>query len=554
LTLSQIRAGTSASGTQVAQSLMWWTGYGDLTRARDVKNGNQNQCFTYDTVGRLTVAYTTNNTGGCNGSAAAGNGRYHYTYQYEDNGNIDQVTDHLTSTTNQYAYGAGTAGPHAVTSMGSTTYLYDANGNQTNRGSDVLTWDASNRLTTYDPPGAGSTQFIYDADGTRIVRLDSGTATTTIGGVYEHVQGGSNDIERVTYRFAGQTVAVRTIQGTSNTLDWVVTDHLGSTAVTRDATSGATVRQWYNPYGAERANTGGSLPTEETYTGQTSDASTGLMHYNARYYDPSLRRFISADTIIPNPSDPADLNRYTYVHNNPVRYSDPTGHDPDESYLCGGRTHGCTSDTYNPATAEAQARAMCALNVNTCSQLAPLNPPARPADSPNAWPIVGPIIVSTACAASSLGTAGVSGIWCLGAGIGWFLGGSYKVVAGSDSASDKAKGIAGNAAKTLVTMLPGLAGWLAQGSAAASAGAGWIDDLATMTSWYSSSPTWAKLLLGFTLELPGLTLNLAGIGSDDPTYRRAHANTEPYVRQTQTQLSRGATGSQSRGTWHVKAL
>jgi RHS repeat-associated protein len=211
--------------------------------------------------------------------------------------------------------------------MGGTAYLYDANGNQTNRGSDVLTWDASNRLTTYDPPGAGSTQFIYDADGTRIVRLDpDGTATTTIGGVYEHVQGGGTPIERVTYRFTGQTVAVRTIQGTSNTLDWVVTDHLGSTTVTRDAATGATVRQWYNPYGAQRANTGGSLPTEETYTGQTNDASTGLMHYNARYYDPDLRRFISADTIIPNPTTTRDYNRYTYVHNNPTNNTDPTGH------------------------------------------------------------------------------------------------------------------------------------------------------------------------------------------------------------------------------------
>ncbi len=60
--------------------------------------------------------------------------------------------------------------------------------------------------------------------------------------------------------------------------------------------------------------------------GQTHDGSTGLMHYNARYYDPQIGRFISADTIIPNPMDPQQLNRYSYVTNNPVLYRDPTGH------------------------------------------------------------------------------------------------------------------------------------------------------------------------------------------------------------------------------------
>ena len=50
------------------------------------------------------------------------------------------------------------------------------------------------------------------------------------------------------------------------------------------------------------------------------------MFYNARYYDPLLRRFISPDTIVPDPGNPQDLNRYSYVRNNPVMMADPTGH------------------------------------------------------------------------------------------------------------------------------------------------------------------------------------------------------------------------------------
>jgi len=50
------------------------------------------------------------------------------------------------------------------------------------------------------------------------------------------------------------------------------------------------------------------------------------MYYGARYYDPALGRFVQADTIVPNPASPQDLNRYAYVRNNPLRYTDPSGH------------------------------------------------------------------------------------------------------------------------------------------------------------------------------------------------------------------------------------
>ncbi|MFZ1597649.1 MAG: RHS repeat-associated core domain-containing protein, partial [Anaerolineae bacterium] len=52
----------------------------------------------------------------------------------------------------------------------------------------------------------------------------------------------------------------------------------------------------------------------------------GLYFYNARYYDPTLARFISADTLIPQPQNPQNLNRYSYVGNRPLRFTDPTGH------------------------------------------------------------------------------------------------------------------------------------------------------------------------------------------------------------------------------------
>lgn len=84
------------------------------------------------------------------------------------------------------------------------------------------------------------------------------------------------------------------------------------------------LQQHYYPYGGIR-NTDNPA-TDIGYTGQRLDASTGLMHYQARYYDPVIGRFISPDTIIPKRTNPQDFNRYAYVQNNPATHTDPTGH------------------------------------------------------------------------------------------------------------------------------------------------------------------------------------------------------------------------------------
>lgn len=67
------------------------------------------------------------------------------------------------------------------------------------------------------------------------------------------------------------------------------------------------------------------MPTDKKFTGQRLD-STGLYYYGARYYDPGIWRFISPDTVGPDPKNPQALNRYSYCLNNPLKYNDPSGH------------------------------------------------------------------------------------------------------------------------------------------------------------------------------------------------------------------------------------
>ena len=100
-------------------------------------------------------------------------------------------------------------------------------------------------------------------------------------------------------------------------------DHLGSTSLT---TAGSVVEgsRAYNAYGSERAASG-DLQTDRTFTGQKRDA-TGLLYYNARYYDPALGTFISPDSLVPDPGRVISYNRFLYARGNPLKYTDPSGH------------------------------------------------------------------------------------------------------------------------------------------------------------------------------------------------------------------------------------
>ncbi len=123
------------------------------------------------------------------------------------------------------------------------------------------------------------------------------------------------------YYFGGQRIAMR--QG--GVVYYLHGDHLGSTSVASNGAGVAHARRWYHPYGSQRA-AAGDLPTDLRFTGQREDAGFGLYDYHARFYDPALGRFISADTIVPDPANPQDFNRYAYVRNNPLKYVDPSGH------------------------------------------------------------------------------------------------------------------------------------------------------------------------------------------------------------------------------------
>jgi RHS repeat-associated protein len=88
------------------------------------------------------------------------------------------------------------------------------------------------------------------------------------------------------------------------------------------------------------------LGTDKLFTGQRLD-DTGLYYYGARYYDPTIGRFISPDSIVQSPNNPQSLNRYSYCLNNPLRYTDPTGQLTQEEYILAMTEYGVAPST-NP--------------------------------------------------------------------------------------------------------------------------------------------------------------------------------------------------------------
>ncbi len=85
---------------------------------------------------------------------------------------------------------------------------------------------------------------------------------------------------------------------------------------------------YYKPYGEIAEKTGNDV-TRYKYNSHELDQESDLIYYNARYYDSSIGRFITPDTIIPDPGQSQTFNRYMYVVGNPIALNDATGNSPE---------------------------------------------------------------------------------------------------------------------------------------------------------------------------------------------------------------------------------
>ena len=315
--LTTLRAGVSSPYTNLQNLSYTYDAVGNVASIVDGVNSSQRQCFGFDALDRLTNAFTGNSD--CTAYTTGGTGPYNHTYVYDAVGNLTSYAG------NAYTYG-DSSHKHAVTSAYGNSYGYDGNGNQTSRtiGGVVYTFvfDYENRLTEVKQGTTTLATFLYDADGNRVKGTVNGTATVYIAGIYEY-QGGAT-----TKYYEGGGLR-RAGYSTNNGVFYMLSDHLKSTSALVARNGVLNVKYFYYPYGARRGVPFNTI-TARHFTGQYHETALpggeGLSYYGARWYDPRLGRFLSADTIVPNASNPQDLNRFAYVRNNPLRYVDPSGH------------------------------------------------------------------------------------------------------------------------------------------------------------------------------------------------------------------------------------
>ena len=303
------------------QSLNYdWDAVGNLTTRADQDQGGLIEQFFYDPLNRLEYSTL--------------NGTESLRLTYNAIGNITSK-----SGVGSYAYGAK---PHAVTGVTgirAAAYAYDANGNMTSGGGRSVTWTSYNYPSGITKGTLGSS-FYYDPDRARYKQISTTATTRTIyyiGGLYERHTVGAVTEHLHYIQAGGETIAIYTSRSSGiNDTRYLHKDHLGSVdVVTGDL--GVTVERFsYDAFGKRRFSADWTEDASDSLLALQHVVNRGftfhehidhvaLVHMNGRVYDPILGRFASADPFIQAPEFAQSLNRYSYVYNNPLSLTDPSG-------------------------------------------------------------------------------------------------------------------------------------------------------------------------------------------------------------------------------------
>jgi RHS repeat-associated protein len=300
---------------------------GNLAGRHDMSAGNDiSESFEYDSLNRLrTVSLT---------APAHGVGTPEITLnvQYDVAGNITYKSD-----IGSYTYGEN-AGPHAVTTAGSTSYSYDINGNQETGGGRSISYtvfDKAEQIVN----GAAEIRFAYGIGHVRYQRMDlegdTVQKTTTYLGTVERIESeGSVYYKR---QLAGVAIATYFPASQVQQINYLLKDHIGSINTVLDETGSIVARMHFDAFGQRKDIDWQTLlsgylykelndMTRRGFTGHEHADSVGIIHMNGRIYDPGLGRFLQADPIVQAPKNSQSLNRYSYVYNNPLSNIDPTGY------------------------------------------------------------------------------------------------------------------------------------------------------------------------------------------------------------------------------------
>jgi RHS repeat-associated protein len=276
--------------------------------------------YEYDNLYRLTkVNYPFNRSTG---------------YSYDSMGNrISMITTiNGTDSTIDYTYDAA----DRLLQSGNIIYSYDNNGNliekRENAGQVMsYSYDGANRLksiSTLYGTQRDLYNFGYDGDGSRISKtiIHGKSEQTTeyvldVNSVLPQVLTESNNKDTAYYTYGTDLISMADPKRGEF---YYHQDGLGSVRSLSDSKESVKTLYLYDAFGQIQKEVG-HVDNDFLFTGEQVDDETGLIYLRARYYDPSIGRFITKDPFTGFFSNTQSLNRYPYVQNNPSNLVDPAG-------------------------------------------------------------------------------------------------------------------------------------------------------------------------------------------------------------------------------------
>jgi RHS repeat-associated protein len=235
-------------------------------------------------------------------------------------------TSYTTDALNRYTAISGT--------LAESTLAHDADGNLTEDGTWTYTYDGENRLQSMSKSGQTLT-FTYDYLGRRIRKLVTGTGAKEVKYLWsgwklaaELAADGSTATRTFVWgadfsdgRGAAGGAGSLLAQIDSSGIAYAVPDALGNIVGYADGSGAIAAAREFTPFGRVIAATSSSPDYPIGYSGQYTDAETGLVYYGLRYYSPRLVRFVNRDPI----EEAGGNNLYAFVGNSPTNGWDVGG-------------------------------------------------------------------------------------------------------------------------------------------------------------------------------------------------------------------------------------